>query len=368
MVIRFRPDMSNYPKALAGYQMKTHRNVTIQTTNIIGGGPMMMPCAPLIGFWGGFGMGFGSFLTRILNQFLGGGGSYPIVTSQGQGENSGKTDADKLKGLQKIYDEYQIEQTGDGKYTVRAKDGNKEVILSNASLDEISETLEARHKGNTGSAAGKTVEQKAAEHNPKLVKVGNDWVEENDHSKKYEIKNGEFQPVTQQEQSTDASATQQNTPTGQNTPTQQSTAQPQAGERPADAGTGTGAANIPSPPQSVKNSAAQAIDVKAGADIQVTDYGEKGGAPITGATLSKVGEADTQNGNFPKSLTLARDGKTISYNLVSVKDGVAVYQSPNGQKQTYFLQKNGDKLELMQPKGDAYTSMGSGSADGTTWQ
>ena len=316
MVIRFRPDMSkNYQKALAGYQMKTRRNVTIQTTNI----PMIMPCAPLIGFWGGFGMGFGRFLTRILNQFLGGGGSYPIVTSQGQGavQSEDQSLAKGIAGLKKAYPKLNINEIN-GKVTVTSKDG--------------SETI----------CSGKTVDEAQAA----IIE--------------YQSKN----PSLGTQQNTPAG---QSTPAGQNTPTQQSTAQPQAGERHAGAGTGTGAANIPSPPQSVKNSAAQAIDVKAGADIQVTDYGENGGTAIRGATLTSVGDHDSQKGNFPKSLTLTRSGKTISYNLDSIKDGDAVYKSVNGS-QTYFLQKKDGKLELMQPAGEQYLSMGAGSADNPKWQ
>ena len=83
--------------------------------------------------------------------------------------------------------------------------------------------------------------------------------------------------------------------------------------------------------------------------------------------MSNVGEADADKGNFPKSLTLTRGGKTISYTLDSVKDGVAVYKSANGS-QTYFLQKNGEKLELMQPEGDAYKAMGAGKPDNPQWQ
>ena len=115
----------------------------------------------------------------------------------------------------------------------------------------------------------------------------------------------------------------------------------------------------------MQNNAAKASDIAKGVDIEVNDY-KLDNSAITGAKLSDAGRANADKGNFPKSLTLTRDGKSISYNLVGLKDGVAVYQSFNGT-QKYFLQKNGQKLELMQPNGDAYTAMGAGSPDNPRW-
>ncbi len=86
MVIRFRPDMSNYPKALAGYQMKTNRNVFIQSNNFFGVGPMM-PQPPKIGFWGGFGVSLGTALNYLFNRGGFGGVSAGSTIAQGGGQD-----------------------------------------------------------------------------------------------------------------------------------------------------------------------------------------------------------------------------------------------------------------------------------------
>ena len=217
-----RFDNINYTRQqVRGGHFGSRNNVFIEQKNII----MQGPTPPKMNFWqglltgltggsifGGFGMGgmfggcgmpgmfggcgmgsiFGGFGMPGMFGGFGMGGLSPFglgsfgMQGGAQGIASTATtpqsDAQSLAGLQKIYSDYKIAQTGDGKYTVRDKYGNEEIILSNASLDEIADELATRNnKDGAGKRAADIKAADTAKQNEKattlgIVKEGDKWV------------------------------------------------------------------------------------------------------------------------------------------------------------------------------------------------
>lgn len=161
------------------------------------GMPGMFGGCGMPGMFGGCGMGgsiFGGFGMGGFSPF--GMGSFGLLGgTQGTAIQSSaqQSDAKNLAGLQSIYSDYKIEQTGDGKYSVRDKYGDKEVILSNVSLEEIADELASR---NTKDGAGKRAvdiktkamqDENIVEYNGKYYKK-----DDTEHKTEYEYKDNTF--------------------------------------------------------------------------------------------------------------------------------------------------------------------------------